>query len=94
MTQTVVNRLEKVYGREIAVEATKALDFIMSDRCKEGTEHALYETMLNGFKFTDVVSAYRKPAKKRVATQATMERRYQKQLAKLKAKYGIVDMGE
>ena len=94
-TACVAERFAHIVDNEHAIACAIVLDYIGAEKIKEDSKQALFNmafttdsTIADIIEFIDSVRAPRKP---REMSDDTKRKNYEKQLAKLKNKYGIED---
>ena len=84
--------LKKVYSVQNDEVLAKAIYLIDNERVKDGQNQIVFAHGVNSEtieEFAQNVKEYLKPRKTRELSEETKQRNYEKQLAKLKAKYGM-----
>ena len=94
-TACVAERFAHIVDNEHAIACAIALDYIGGEKIKEDAKRDLFNLAFNSddsiesiIEYIDTVRAPRKP---REMSDDTKRKNYEKQLAKLKNKYGIED---
>jgi ABC-type oligopeptide transport system ATPase subunit len=87
-TQTVQNRLATIMTEEKATDLAVAFEMLFANRIAEDKKIDFINAVVNGETPEVIYENYKKPIT-RTLSQETKQQRYEKQLAQLKAKWGI-----
>lgn len=93
MAQNVQRLFTNIYGEEKAKVLDKALTLIDRGMVDEDKRKAFFLDVLNlpAEKYAEIVETYHRPRKQRTLSEEQKQKSFEKQLEKLKAKYGITE---
>lgn len=86
--ETVQKRLATIMTEEKATDLAVALEMVFDERIDEAKKNSFITNVYNGISPETIYDDFKKP-RTHTLSQETKQQRYEKQLAQLKAKWGI-----